>query len=112
MLSGNLRKDFRWETGREGVGGVSFRMTNSLRPGDRLQSLSSRITQTHDSPPAENTTCASFEEYEEVPETVPLDFTVDGVMWVTSKIYGAAGVLGAEDVDIRNCLIHFGCASE
>ena len=37
-------------------------------------------------PPVENPTCAAFEEYEEVPETVPLDFSEDDVMWVASKI--------------------------
>ena len=40
--------------------------------------------------------CAAFEEYEEVPETVPLDFTEDEVMWVISRIFGAAVALGAE----------------
>ena len=30
-------------------------------------------------PPMENSTCASFEEYEEVPETVPLDLSEDDV---------------------------------
>ena len=56
--------------------------------------------------------CAAFEEYEEVPETVPLHFTEDDVMWVASKISGAAGVLGAEAMELRNWLLCFGCASE
>ena len=30
-------------------------------------------------PPVENPACAVFEEYEDVPETVPLDFTEDDV---------------------------------
>ena len=30
-------------------------------------------------PPVKNPTCAAFEEYGEVPETVPLDFTEDDV---------------------------------
>ena len=33
-------------------------------------------------PPVENHTCAAFEEYEEVPYTVPLDLSEDNVMWV------------------------------
>ena len=33
----------------------------------------------HACPPVENPTCTAFEKYEEVPETVPLDFTEDGV---------------------------------
>ena len=58
-------------------------------------------------PPMENPECAAFEEYEEVPETVPLDFTEDDVTWVASKISGAAGALGAEAVELRNCLLCF-----
>ena len=30
-------------------------------------------------PPLENSTCTAFKEYEEVPETVPLDFTEDDI---------------------------------
>ena len=62
--------------------------------------------------PVENTTCASFEEYKEVPETVPLDFTEDDVTWVASKLSGAADVLGSEAVELRHWLLRFGCASE
>ena len=47
-------------------------------------------------PPAENPAFATFEEYEDVPETVPLDFTEDDVTQVASKLSGAAGALGAE----------------
>ena len=46
-------------------------------------------------PPVENSTCAAFKEYEEVPETVPLDFLEDDVKWVAFKLSGAAGALGA-----------------
>ena len=60
----------------------------------------------------ENPTCAAFEEYEEVPETVPLDFTEDDVTWVASKLSGAAGALGAEAMELRNWILRFGCASE
>ena len=42
--------------------------------------------------PVENPTCAAFEEYGEVTETVPLDFTEDDVTWVASNLSGAAGV--------------------
>ena len=37
-------------------------------------------------PPVENSTCAAFEEYEEVPETVPLDFLEEYFTWVASKL--------------------------
>ena len=43
---------------------------------------------------------------------VPLNFTEDDVMWVASKLSGAAGALGAEANEMRNWLLHFGCASE
>ena len=63
-------------------------------------------------PPMENPACAAFEEYEGVPETVPLDFTEDDVTWVASTLSGAAGALGAEAMELRNWLLRFGCASE
>ena len=47
--------------------------------------------------PLENPKCAASKEYKEVPETVPLDFLEDDVMWVTSNLSGAAGALGASD---------------
>ena len=60
----------------------------------------------------ENTACAAFEEYEEVTETVPLKFMEDDVMWVTSKLSGGAGTLGAEAIDLHNWILCFGCALE
>ena len=63
-------------------------------------------------PPMETTTCAAFEVYEDVPKTLPLDFTEDDVTWVASKLSGAAGALGAEAIELRNWLLRFGCASE
>ena len=50
----------------------------------------------------DNPTCAVLEEYEKVTETVPLDYTEDDVMWVSSKISGTAGALGTEAIDLRN----------
>ena len=29
----------------------------------------------------ENSTCAAFKEYEDVPKTIPLNFTEDDVTW-------------------------------
>ena len=63
-------------------------------------------------PPVENSTCAAFEEYEEVPETVPMDFSENDVTWVASKLSGAAGALLAEVIELRNWLLRFGCESE
>ena len=63
-------------------------------------------------PPMENPMCAAFEEYEDIPETVPLDFTENDVTWVASKLSGAAGALGVEAIELRNWLLRFGCVSE
>ena len=63
-------------------------------------------------PPVENPACAAFEEYDDVPETVPLDFTEDEVTWVTLQLSGAAGALGAEAIELLNWLLRFRCASE
>ena len=53
-------------------------------------------------PPVKKPTCAAFEEYEDVPETVPLNFTEDDVTWVALKLSGAAGALGSEVIELRN----------
>ena len=63
-------------------------------------------------PPVENPVCKSFEEYGEVTETVPLDFTEDDVPWVASKLSGAAGVLEAEAIELQNWILCFRCVSE
>ena len=60
------------------------------------------------SPPVENPVCAAFEEYEEVPETGPLDFTEKDVTWVASKLSVTAGALGSEAIELYNCLLRFG----
>ena len=52
--------------------------------------------------------CTAFGEYGEVPETVPLNFTEDDVMWVASKLSGAAGALRVEAIELRNWLLRFG----
>ena len=53
-------------------------------------------------PPVENPMCAAFEEYKEVPETVPLNFTEDNVTWFTSKLSSASGALGVEAIELQN----------
>ena len=63
-------------------------------------------------PPVGNPACTAFEEYLNVPKTVPLDFTEDDVTWVASKLSGAAGALGVEAMELRNWLLRFRCASE
>ena len=56
--------------------------------------------------------CAAFEEYEELPKMVALNFVEDDITWVISKLSGAADALGAEAIELRNWLLCFGCASE
>ena len=51
--------------------------------------------------------CAAFKEYEEVPETVPLDFAEDDATGVASNLSGAAGALGAQAIKLRNWLLRF-----
>ena len=63
-------------------------------------------------PPVENPACADFEEYEDMPKMVPLNFTEDDVTWVTSNLSDAAGALGAEAIELRNWLLCFRCASK
>ena len=45
-------------------------------------------------------------------ETVSLDFLENDATWVASKLSGAAGAMGVEAIELRNWLIHSGCASE
>ena len=63
-------------------------------------------------PPMENFTCAAFEENNEVLKTMLLDFLEDDVMWVASKLSGAAGSLGSEAIEMSKRVLRFGCASE
>ena len=45
-------------------------------------------------------------------ETVPLDFTEYDITWVSSKLSGATGALGAEAIELINWLLRSGCVSE
>ena len=63
-------------------------------------------------PPVKNPMYTAFEEYREVPETVPLKFTKDDVIWVASKLSGATGTWVSNSIQLRNWLLCFGCVSE
>ena len=111
MLSGKLRQDFRQATDREGGG--------CLLPDEQCTKIGRLVAEVlrekHPDmrvPPVENPMCTAFEEYEDVPETVPLDFTEDDVTWVASKLSGAAGALRAEAMELRSWLLQFGCMLE
>jgi hypothetical protein len=54
----------------------------------------------------------AFEEYEELPEPIPLCISVETVEKVASKLSGAAGTSGTDAIDARNLLLRFGSASE
>ena len=92
--------------------GASSRGKNAQKPGYRLQMSSGRSIRALRVPPAKNPACAAFEEYGEVPETVPLNFTEDDVTWVASKLSGTAGALVAEAIELHSWLLRFGCASD
>ena len=56
--------------------------------------------------------CSAFDTYAELPDTVPLNFSEDNIMWVASKVLGAVGSLGAEALKLKNWLLRSICASE
>ena len=84
VLSGKFRQAVCRATDREG-GGCLLPDEQCNKTGRlvsevlREKHLDMRV------PPVEKTTCAAFEEYENMPETVPLDFTENDVTWVASK---------------------------
>ena len=101
VFSGKLRQVFRQVINREGRG--------CLLPDDQCtktgQPVPEVLREKHPDmcvPPVEDPACAAFEEYGNVPKTLPLDFTEDDVMWVTSKLSGAVGALGAEAMELCN----------
>ena len=111
VLSGKLRQAVRWATKREG-GGCLYTGDKCTKNGRLVADVLREKHPDMRVPPVENPVCAPFEEYEDVPETVPLDFTEEDVTWVALKLSGEAGALGAETVELRNCLLFFGCATE
>ena len=111
VLSGNLWQAVRWATDREGGGCLlpDDQCTKNGRPVAevlREKHPDMRVS------PVDNPTCADFEEYEKLPKTLPLNFMEDDVSWVVSKLSGAAGALGAEEIELKNWLLCFGCASK
>ena len=78
VLLGKLRQAVRWETDREERGCLLLdnQCTKTGRPV--IEVLREKHPDMH-VPPVEISTCAAFEEYEDIPKTVPLDFTEDDV---------------------------------
>ena len=56
--------------------------------------------------------CVPFKENKDMPKMVPLEFTENGVTCVASKLSDAADALGVEVIQLKNWLIHSGCAPE
>ena len=111
VLSGKLQQAVCRATDREGGGCLlpDDQCTKTGRP------VAEVLREKHPDirvPPMENPACAAFKEYDDELKMVPLDFTEENVTWVTSKLSGAAGALGAEAIELRNWLLRFGCASQ
>ena len=87
-------------------------MTNAPKMGNQLQRSSREKHPDMRVPYAENPTWAAFKEYEDITKTVSLDLTENDVTSIASKLVGVAGVLGAEAIELRNCILRFGCAYE
>ena len=110
-MSGKLRQAVCWVTDREG-GGCLLPYDQFTKTG---QPVAEFLQEKHPDtrvPPVENPTCAAFEDYGEVLETVPLNFTEDDATWFVSKLSSATGTLGAEAIELRNLLLHVGCMTE
>ena len=111
VLSGQLWPAVHRATDREG-GGCLLPEDQCTKTGRLVAEV---LREKHPDicvPPVENPMCVGFEEYEDVPETVTLDFTEDEITWVASKLSGAAGALGAEAIELQNWLLRFRCAPE
>ena len=108
ILSGKLRQAVLQATDWEGGGCLlsDDQCTNTRRPVAEVLWENHPDTRV---PPVENPTCAAIKEYEEVPETAPIEFTEGDITWVASNMSGAAGTLGAEAIELRNWLLCFGC---
>ena len=101
VMSCRLRQADRQATGREG-GGCLLPDDQCTKTGRLVAEVLREKHPDMRVPPVEIPACAAFGEYEDVPETVPLDFMEDDVTWVASKLSVAAGALGAEVIDLRN----------
>ena len=111
MLSGKLRQAIRRANDREG-GGCLLPDKQCTKTGQQVAEV---LREKHPDMcvlTVGNLTCTVFEDYRDVPKTVLLDFTEDDVTWVASKLSSATGALGAESIELRNCLLRFGCSSE
>ena len=111
MLYGKLIQAVRWATNREG-GGCILPDDQCTKNGQPIAEILREKHPDMPVPPVENPMCVAFEKYGEVPETVPLNFTEDDITWVVSKLFGTAGALRTEAIELINWLLRFRCALE
>ena len=109
MFPGKLKQAVHWATDREG-GWCLLPDNQCTKTGRPVVEVLRENHQDMRVLPVKNTTCATFEEYEEVSET--LDFTEDDVTWVVSKLSRAADELLAEAIELCNWILRFGCLSK
>jgi hypothetical protein len=109
--SGRLRAAVRNLTRREG-GGVlepDALCTKTGRPViDVLRSKHPEMRE----PQSEDIGTRVFEPYDDTPQQIPLDVTVDTVEEVAGKLSGAAGPGGTDAVALQAWLLRFGAESE
>ena len=81
VLSGKRRQAVRQATDSEG-GGCLLPYDQCTKTGLPVAEVLREKHPDMRVPPVENPTCAAFEEYKEIPKTVPLDFAEYEVTWV------------------------------
>ena len=91
VLSGNLQQAVYKANGREGGGGCLLPEDVFTKTGRPVAYALWEKNPNICVPPMENPTCPAFEEYEEVPETVPLYLLEDNVTWVASSSQAPLG---------------------
>ena len=107
VLSGKLRQAVCRATDKEG-GGCFLPDDQFTKSGLTVAEV---IQEKHPDmrlPTVENPTFAAFKAYGKVPGTVSLDNTKDDATWLASKLSSPADAPGAEAMELRIWLLHFG----
>eukprot|EP00957_Ditylum_brightwellii_P167713 12767712-Ditylum_brightwellii.AAC.1 len=111
VLAGKLHQAVRRATNQEG-GGVLYPDNRCTKTGEPvLDVLQGKHPDTR-VPDVENPKCTAFEDYAEVPEVIPLDFTAGSVAFMANKLQGSAGPMGQEAVAVKDWFLQFGKAPE
>ena len=102
-------------TDHEGGGGLFYRGMSAQRQGGQLQIVADLFQEKYLDmcvSPMEKIMCTAFEEYEEVPETMPHKLSENDATWVASELSGTAGELELEAIELSNWILLFGCSLE